>query len=434
MESAQSVFRHSLSELLGFKTIGGIYMESGFGSLRVWRIVAKISAVLCALLGLIALTGWGFSLPLFTTFGTDRIPMAPSTAILFLLFGSLALLRTESEVGRGSTGTTRILTGIGIALAFALLVASLLGIQSNLEHLGFSLGGMVGGAPVGHMSPLTASCFMLAGLAQYFLPLNASGEDYRYTTAFWISTLLMLISIALVAAYLLGAPLLYNSGMIPPALTTSLAFLLLAIAILVPSAQHLHHREQVRDNSSVGGGSILVLVFVVISAVLLAMAYFYFSIYASHFRAETGKDLAAIADLKINELVQWRKERMSDGIVFFHNREFTYLVERFLAAPDDELAAGRVREWLKHVLDAYQYDRLALLSADGRELLTVPGMPDTTDPHMAERAVEILENGQVCFLDLHRHESDGKIYMSVAIPILSTVGDPDPLGTIAAPH
>ena len=50
------------------------------------------SGIVVATIGLLALLGWFLGLPLLASFKTDYIPMAPSTAALFLLYGAAVCL------------------------------------------------------------------------------------------------------------------------------------------------------------------------------------------------------------------------------------------------------------------------------------------------------------------------------------------------------
>ncbi len=62
-------------------------------------LVVKLTLLLAVAvtgLGLISLIGWISSMPLLSTFRSGFIPMAPSTALLFGLFGIALLLKVLS--------------------------------------------------------------------------------------------------------------------------------------------------------------------------------------------------------------------------------------------------------------------------------------------------------------------------------------------------
>ena len=81
-------------------------MEPQTGN-RISNVIAKVCGALAAILGLIALAGWTLELPVLTSFGPGLIPMAPSNALLFVLFGPAVLYvrqRTESTARKCKMG------------------------------------------------------------------------------------------------------------------------------------------------------------------------------------------------------------------------------------------------------------------------------------------------------------------------------------------
>jgi len=64
--------------------------------------------------------------------------------------------------------------------------------------------------------------------------------------------------------------------------------------------------------------------------------------YERQFRAAAEHQLSAIAELKVNELAQYRKERLEDAAIFFNNPAFSGLVRRFLDHPEDADAQRQV--------------------------------------------------------------------------------------------
>jgi hypothetical protein len=89
----------------------------------------------------------------------------------------------------------------------------------------------------------------------------------------------------------------------------------------------------------------LVLIFALIAAGIVTSGYFYYRNYEWHFRAEAGSQLSTVAELKVNELVQYRKERLWDADTLFNNATFSRLVRRFPEHPEDAEALPQLQEW-----------------------------------------------------------------------------------------
>ena len=102
-------------------------------------VLARASAAIAAGFGFIALLGWILELPMLTSLGPGWIPMAPSTALLFLLYGTTVFFCAGTSVGRGARRIGMAIGSAGALVALLLLVLSLLGIVSEAEHLGIAI-------------------------------------------------------------------------------------------------------------------------------------------------------------------------------------------------------------------------------------------------------------------------------------------------------
>jgi hypothetical protein len=58
---------------------------------------------------------------------------------------------------------------------------------------------------------------------------------------------------------------------------------------------------------------ILLAIFIILAAGILAAGCLYYQHYKENYRVEVERRLSAIAELKVNELVDWRNERLGDA-------------------------------------------------------------------------------------------------------------------------
>jgi PAS domain S-box-containing protein len=363
-------------------------------------------------LGLVALAGWITGILWLSALWPGSIPMAPSTALLFLLYGTTIPLRTWFPKTSLLPRLAVMLGWAGTILSVLLLILSSLGVHLRVEHLWMSISGVVDGAPVGHMSPLTALCFTVIG-GSFLLQ---SGHGKRTLTAFWIAAVVILISVILTVGYLVGAPLFYGTGIIPPAMTTSLAFLMLSVALLFSSGLQVWPHEPLNDVASARTTVVLVLVFVLSVTGILSAGYLYSRNLQKHFRNHVEAELAAIADLKIGDLQQWRRECRRDASLFFKNIVFSELVSRFLSDPDDIELGRRLRTWLENFQKFSDYDMVFLTDGEGIKRLSVSDQDKAI--YSVEDAHEAIRSRQVTFLDLHRDLPEQPPHLAVMIPIL----------------
>jgi two-component system, cell cycle sensor histidine kinase and response regulator CckA len=398
---------------------------------RRFRLLISICAMFVAGVGFVSLLGWVLELPVLESLGSGMIPVAPSTAVMFVLYACAIYLRTHFQKNRVSYWAGVSINTAGALLVALLLVLSLLGIQAEAEHLGFSVINKPGEVHIGHMSPVTAFCFLLSSLSSLLSLPFSRARRWAANIAWWLACGIIATGSTLVLAYLYGTPLLYGSNFIPPAAPTSLAFIALGTALLALAAPHAWPSSARNIESSTHTSYTFLLVFVLLAAGIVIAGFLYFRNYELRHRTEVEHQLSAIADLKVDELVHWQKERLGDAALFYKNLNFSGLVQRYLQRPEDEETARKLRTWLQHVRDGYQYDRVFLLDAAGRVRMSAPDARRPISSHLILRSVEVLRTKQVVFEDFYRNEYDGRTYLAVLIPILDERGNGRAVGTLA---
>ena len=153
----------------------------------------------------------------------------------------------------------------------------------------------------------------------------------------------------------------------------------------------------------------LVLVFAILALGIVMGGTFYYRHYEWQFRTGVEDQLSAIADLKVSELVQYRKERLGDAATFFKNAAFSGLVRRFLDHPEDTDAQEQLQSWLDKYQTDYQYDRVFLLDAQGVERMSTPVTAAAVSAVVSRRVAEVLRSREITFQDFHRHASDAML-------------------------
>jgi PAS domain S-box-containing protein len=174
----------------------------------------------------------------------------------------------------------------------------------------------------------------------------------------------------------------------------------------------------------------LLLIFAILSLGIVVGGAFYYRRYERHFRAEAGRQLAAIADLKADELAQYRKERLWDAGDFFKNPAFSSLVRRFFDHPEDAEALPQLQEWAAKYLMTGQYDLVCLFDAQGVIRMAVPVEPPISS-FLSQNVSEILRSNRVIVQDFTRNKQDQRAYLALLAPIFDESDTNRPLGVLA---
>ena len=151
---------------------------------------------------------------------------------------------------------------------------------------------------------------------------------------------------------------------------------------------------------------VLILVFVGLAVGIITAGYFSYRNYGKQYRAEVERELSAIAELKVGELVRWRAERLSDAAIFYQNTAFSALAQRYFDDRGDAEVRAQLQTWLGRVQQYYQYVHIFLLDAQGVEQLVVADEPTPVTSILAQQVSELFQTRQVTMVDFYRNEFD----------------------------
>jgi PAS domain S-box-containing protein len=204
--------------------------------LRWITLLGAVSTVVVAVMGLL---GYIPALKRLGNISEAYIPMAPSTAVSFIVLGGVLIaLNFKAFSSRKHTLIFGEVFTVLVALFAALeVVGHFTGWDLNFEDTIVPSAGFLGEIPIARMSPATGALFFLAGIAILVLILQqkpTSDEKKHLKDCGGImGSVLVVTAFIFCLAYLFGSPLLYGNGAtIPMALTTALGFLLLGISII----------------------------------------------------------------------------------------------------------------------------------------------------------------------------------------------------------
>ncbi len=173
----------------------------------------------------------------------------------------------------------------------------------------------------------------------------------------------------------------------------------------------------------------LIIIFFLLSVGILIIGYFYYERQVTHIKQEKQDELAAILQLKINQIAAWRQERLADAQVIFEDRFFALKVKELFArrgAPENN---EEIRNRMA-ALRFYQYQYIALLDARGDLKLSFPD-EKVLSPFIINHAKEAMQTQKIVFTDLYRNENDKAIRQSLIVPIIDTSGpNKDAVGVV----
>ena len=173
-----------------------------------------------------------------------------------------------------------------------------------------------------------------------------------------------------------------------------------------------------------------ILVFLIFAAGTGVAGYRYYHYAKEHLKNEGQKDLSVIADLKIDEIIKWRKERLGDANLVFRNPFIVPAIHQWLKHGSPDLKE-KIVVFMKALEDQTQYRRIILLDEKGDIRLTVPADEISLGSDAKSLASEALLSKQIIFSDLYISKLSDTVRLTLVVPLLVTERNKTvPVGTL----
>ena len=146
-------------------------------------------------------------------------------------------------------------------------------------------------------------------------------------------------------------------------------------------------------------------------------------------REQVENDLAAIARLKVKQIVDWRTERLGDAGVLMEGPFFIEGVGRWLADPRPDAAEKILASF--HLLQVnYRYADVLLIGLDGRLRLSLSGAGEV-HPEVVQGLPVALRERRPVLTDLHGGEGGQGPHLGVIAPLFTERGrGRSPIGAV----
>ncbi len=234
--------------------------------------LARLGALATAAIGGVALIGWVSNLRVLSGFSPSFIPMAPNTAICFVALGIAALIDPHSVGWRFVV--RRLLALFVLGLAFLRLYEILFDANLSVDTWFFAVPEeSMHRVQLARMAVFTAASFVCAGLSVLLLSFRQTPR-YVDNIAGLLAFMMTMSGVAFCVGYAVGSPLLYDSGVIPMALNTAVAFVTLGTAILIQlfvkdlARRQSEHQSTLAEDRKILAGFGLALAALIVVAIL----------------------------------------------------------------------------------------------------------------------------------------------------------------------
>lgn len=162
-----------------------------------------------------------------------------------------------------------------------------------------------------------------------------------------------------------------------------------------------------------------VLIMLGLAVAIAAAGYAYYLGEKNRAVAAGFDELAAVAGLKVGLIDWWRRERLDNARIIAKMSWFIEQARKIRDEVEDPVAVAGVAARLRGLREFREYESIALVSSDGRELTRSPADSPPLEPHVLSMAINSLRNGSPALSDMYLPEgSNARIQISLMAPII----------------
>jgi len=163
---------------------------------------------------------------------------------------------------------------------------------------------------------------------------------------------------------------------------------------------------------------------VLVSVLLIIGGFIYYKYEERTIRNEKYNELKAVAELKINQIVQWRKERLGDAVIISQSHIFNAAIEKSLADRNNLKSKRDILNVLTISKAQYGYDEVMIASPDGKVLIYPDLNIKTFDPVTITLINKAFEQKRVIFSEIYYCNLHKKIHLDVIAPVMGEKNNP----------
>ena len=165
----------------------------------------------------------------------------------------------------------------------------------------------------------------------------------------------------------------------------------------------------------------LLMTFFIVAVVILAGGFWFYSTQEQRLQQKAENELLAIAQLKADEIVRWRADRVKNAQVIADDPFFLDGAQQVIQNPGPEVTKNMLARFRK-LQERRNYSEISLVGLDGTVHLQLNGRPDMITGEMLTTLEMAQRQGKSMLTDLHRNSADDSPHIDIVAPLFREDG------------
>lgn len=155
-----------------------------------------------------------------------------------------------------------------------------------------------------------------------------------------------------------------------------------------------------------------VIFFLLVLGICLT-AYFSYRTQANYVLGEKQHELVAIADLKVQQVIDWRVGRLAEAAYLFENPAIKQRIE------DQRMGGTALKRWMELFRKYFVYDGIFLVDRQGKVLARSSAHDDTVSDYIRPLIDEAVAQKRIMISDLHVGKTEWGAHLDIIVPIFA---------------
>jgi len=178
----------------------------------------------------------------------------------------------------------------------------------------------------------------------------------------------------------------------------------------------------------------IIILYSFITAFILIAGIRYYLKQQIEIKNDIYQDLSIISELKVNQIVNWRKERFGDAMVIFSNKNFIEEVSKEIKNNGKNKSDEKVRQFLGSYINFYHYKDIILFDSRYKIILSLVSDKESLGKNTRLNIDSAVKKNYPEFSNIYFCELCREIHLDVIVPLIlnnETIGgiilriDPD---------
>lgn len=162
----------------------------------------------------------------------------------------------------------------------------------------------------------------------------------------------------------------------------------------------------------------LLAIFLALAVAVVGAGYLYYANGKKRVEQDMARQLSGVADLKVNQILNWRKDRVEEAAALFENPFVPSGIERWIKSRPKYGVEPEMPAWIDSLRRHHDYECAFLLDSRAIVCLAACDTKQTVGSHARELVLESVHRKRVVVSDLERGEGPDRMHLDLFVPVL----------------